>query len=127
VLSLILAAVLAEAPTPRAIAADPDVRCYAVMTFAISGLAESDDAKAEELVGVTALAWYYYGKMQVKFPDTDFAPGLVELTATPGYVSGLLQEDAARCGADGEREGREMQALGERMQQMAPIAEQPVS
>jgi hypothetical protein len=122
-----LATALAGTATPQSVAADADVRCYAAITFAISGLSQSEAAKTEEMVGLTALAWYYYGRMQMTFPDTDFAPGVAELVGAPGYLTGQLREDAVRCGAEGEREGKAMESLGQRLQQMAPIAEHSAS
>ena len=120
-ISVLAAAALAGAPVSRTVADDPDVRCYAAVTLSLVGLQESGKLEPATLVSLTAIIWYYYGRMESRLPGVDFAAAIAELVGKPNYLNNDLQVDAQRCGAEAEGKGKQMQEMGKRLQELAPL------
>jgi hypothetical protein len=126
-LSTVAAAVLAASPAQAKAADDPDLRCYAAVTLAIGGMQQSKQADAATLTGLTAIIWYYYGRMETRLPGVDFAAALAELTSRPDYMTRTLPADGERCGTEAEGKGKEMQDMGKRLQDLAPALDHHAS
>lgn len=126
-LSIVAAAVLAASPAQAKAADDPDLRCYAAVTLALVGMEESKQADVATLTGLTAIIWYYYGRMEARLPGVDYALALAELMGRPDYTSRILPADGQRCGAEAEGKGKEMQDMGKRLQDLAPALDHRAS
>lgn len=79
--SIVAAAALVASPAQAKAADDPDLRCYAAVTLAMVGMQESKQADVAALTGLTAIIWYYYGRMETRLPGVDFAAALADLPA----------------------------------------------
>lgn len=118
-ISLFAAAALAAAPIQQAAADDPDVRCYTAVTMSLAGLKESGKLDAATETGLTAIIWYYYGRMEVRLPGADFAAAMATMLSRPGYLSHELSADGQRCAAEAEAKGNDMQKMGQRLQDLS--------
>jgi hypothetical protein len=123
-ISVLAAAALAAAPLQQAAADDPDVRCYAAVTMSLVGLKESGKLDAATETGLTAIIWYYYGRMETRLPGVDFAAAMAQMISRPGYLTRELAADGERCGKEAEAKGNDMQKMGDRMQQLSQQMDQ---
>lgn len=122
--SIMTAAALAAAPVP---ADDSDVRCYAAVSLSLAGLEEGGKLDDETRTALTAILWYYYGRMESRLPGVDLAVAIAQLTSKPGYLTRDLPTDGERCGAEADAKGRQMAEMGKRLQAIAAKLEHPAS
>jgi len=100
---------------------DPDVHCVAAVTFALGVMMKSEDADPKALIGLTAITWYYIGKIDALRPNFDYKTSLVKLFDSPAFGE-HLQANLQRCGEEAEQRGKAIEQLGEDLQKAAPLS-----
>lgn len=113
-----LAALLSIAASPAIAQGDPvepDLRCL-VVGFALAG----SDQDAHKSAAIP-FSLYYLGRLDGRAPQLDLEKRLGDLATT--MTGDDIKTEAARCGADFQRRGIELQAIGKALQDRAKAAE----
>lgn len=111
---LSLAALSSPAAGQGGDAVEADLRCL-VVGYALSGSAEEKHQSAAVPFSV-----YYLGRLDARSPPVDLEKRLGDLAAT--MTSDDIKTEAARCGADFQRRGSALQAIGKALQDRARTA-----
>ena len=88
-------------------ALDQDLHCLTAIANTL-GVAKTEEDKTS----LTAVMFYYLGKVDAAAPDLDLEKAIVAVASLPDFAKKQLPTDLKRCGAEIGSRGQQLSAIG---------------